>query len=152
FAWELLTKYFSLDPKRLCVTIYHDDDEAYGIWKKVTGFSDDKIIRIPTMDNFWMMGDTGPCGPCSEIFFDHGDKIPGGKPGTADADGDRYVEIWNNVFMQFESLPSGERVKLPKPSIDTGMGLERMATVLQGKHDVFSIDLLRSIIETVAQM
>ncbi|TAL31145.1 MAG: alanine--tRNA ligase, partial [Alphaproteobacteria bacterium] len=152
FAWNLLTKDFALDPKRLCVTIYHDDDEAFSIWKKVTGFSDDKIIRIPTMDNFWMMGDTGPCGPCSEIFFDHGDKIPGGKPGTPDADGDRYVEIWNNVFMQFESLPDGTRTKLPKPSIDTGMGLERMATVLQGKHDVFSIDLLRSIIETVAGM
>jgi alanyl-tRNA synthetase len=152
FAWNLLTKDFALDPKRLCVTIYHDDDEAFDIWKKVTGFSDDKIIRIPTMDNFWMMGDTGPCGPCSEIFFDHGDKIPGGRPGTPDADGDRYVEIWNNVFMQFESLPDGTRTKLPKPSIDTGMGLERMATVLQGKHDVFSIDLLRSIIETVAGM
>ncbi len=152
FAWNLLTKDFALDPKRLCVTVYHDDDEAFNIWKKVTGFSDDKIIRIPTMDNFWMMGDTGPCGPCSEIFFDHGDKVAGGPPGSADADGDRYVEIWNNVFMQFESLPSGERVKLPKPSIDTGMGLERMATVLQGKHDVFAIDLLRSIIETVAQL
>ncbi|MEZ0226683.1 MAG: alanine--tRNA ligase, partial [Alphaproteobacteria bacterium] len=152
FAWELLTKDFALDPKRLCVTIYHDDDEAFGIWKKVTGFSDDKIIRIPTMDNFWMMGDTGPCGPCSEIFFDHGDKIPGGMPGTPDQDGDRYVEIWNNVFMQFESLPDGTRTRLPKPSIDTGMGLERTAAVLQGKHDVFSIDLLRSIIETVAHM
>jgi alanyl-tRNA synthetase len=152
FAWNLLTKDFALDPKRLCVTIYHDDDEAYGIWKKVTGFSDDKIIRIATNANFWMMGDTGPCGPCSEIFFDHGDKVAGGPPGSPDEDGDRYVEIWNNVFMQFESLPDGSRIKLPKPSIDTGMGLERMATVLQGKHDVFSIDLLRSIIETVAHM
>ncbi|HYD19306.1 MAG TPA: alanine--tRNA ligase [Patescibacteria group bacterium] len=152
FAWNLLTKDFALDPKRLCVTVYHDDDEAAAIWKKVTGFGDDKIIRIPTMDNFWMMGDTGPCGPCSEIFFDHGDKVAGGPPGSPDQDGDRFVEIWNNVFMQFESLPDGTRTKLPKPSIDTGMGLERMATVLQGKHDVFSIDLLRSIIETVAQM
>ena len=152
FAWNLLTKDFALDPKRLCVTVYHDDDEAAAIWKKVTGFSDDKIIRIPTMDNFWMMGDTGPCGPCSEIFFDHGDKVAGGPPGSPDQDGDRFVEIWNNVFMQFESLPDGTRTKLPKPSIDTGMGLERMATVLQGKHDVFSIDLLRSIIEQVAHL
>ena len=152
FAWELLTKDFGLDPKRLCVTVYHDDDEAAAIWKKITGFGDDKIIRIPTMDNFWMMGDTGPCGPCSEIFFDHGDKIAGGPPGSPDQDGDRYVEIWNNVFMQFESLPDGTRTKLPKPSIDTGMGLERMATVLQGKHDVFSIDLLRSIIEQVGHL
>ncbi|MEZ0262592.1 MAG: alanine--tRNA ligase [Alphaproteobacteria bacterium] len=152
FAWDLLTKDFGLDPKRLCVTIYHDDDEAHAIWKKVTGFSDDKIIRIATNANFWMMGDTGPCGPCSEIFFDHGDKIAGGPPGSPDEDGDRYVEIWNNVFMQFESLPDGSRIPLPKPSIDTGMGLERMATVLQGKHDVFSIDLIRSIIEQVAHL
>ncbi len=152
FAWELLTKNFALDPKRLCVTVYHDDDEAASIWKKVTGFGDDKIIRIPTMDNFWIMGDTGPCGPCSEIFFDHGDKIAGGPPGSPDQDGVRFVEIWNNVFMQFESLPDGTRTKLPKPSIDTGMGLERMATVLQGKHDVFSIDLLRTIIEQVGHL
>ena len=150
FAWDLLTKDFGLDPKRLCVTIYHDDDEAFNTWKKVTGFSDDKIIRIATMDNFWMMGDTGPCGPCSEIFFDHGDKVAGGPPGSPDQDGDRFVEIWNNVFMQFEQHPDASRTSLPKPSIDTGMGLERMATVLQGKHDVFAIDLLRSIIEAVA--
>ena len=121
-AWELLTKDYGLDTKRLTITVYHTDDEAYGIWKKLTGFGDDKIIRIATADNFWQMGDTGPCGPCSEIFFDHGDKIFGGPPGSKDADGDRFVEIWNLVFMQFEQLPGGERVDLPKHSVDTGMG------------------------------
>ena len=132
-AWELLTKDYGLDPKRLTITVYHTDDEAYGIWKKLTGFGDDKIIRIATSDNFWQMGDTGPCGPCSEIFFDHGDKIFGGPPGSKDADGDRFVEIWNLVFMQYEQLArGGERVDLPKHSVDTGMGLERIAAVLQG--------------------
>jgi alanyl-tRNA synthetase len=145
-AWNLVTKDYGLDPKRLVVTIYHDDEEAYAIWKKLTGFSDDKIIRIATSDNFWSMGDTGPCGPCSEIFFDHGPKIPGGPPGSADADGDRFIEIWNLVFMQYESLGDGKRVSLPKPSIDTGMGLERISAVLQGTHDNYETDLFKTLI------
>ncbi len=145
-AWNLLTKDFGLDKKRLTITVYHTDDEAYDIWKKLTGFGDDKIIRIATNDNFWQMGDTGPCGPCSEIFFDHGDKIFGGPPGSKDADGDRFVEIWNLVFMQFEQLPGGERVNLPKQSVDTGMGLERVAAVLQGAHDNYDIDLFKALI------
>lgn len=151
-AWELLTKHYGLDPKRLLVTIYHTDDEAAAIWKKVTGFGDDKIIRIATSDNFWSAGDVGPCGPCSEIFYDHGDKIAGGPPGSPDEDGDRYMEIWNNVFMQFDQLPDGSRINLPKPSIDTGMGLERITTILQGKHDNYDIDLLRAIIEKSAHL
>jgi alanyl-tRNA synthetase len=146
FAWNLVTKEFGLDPKRLLVTIYHDDEEAYGLWKKVTGFSDDRIIRIATSDNFWSAGDTGPCGPCSEIFFDHGPKIPGGPPGSADADGDRFIEIWNLVFMQYDQKAPGERVPLPKPSIDTGMGLERISAVLQGTHDNYEIDLFKALI------
>src|SRR5499426_2369683 len=145
-AWELVTKEYGLDAKRLVITIYHDDEEAYRIWKKVTGFADDKIIRIATSDNFWAMGDTGPCGPCSEIFFDHGPKIPGGPPGSADADGDRFIEIWNLVFMQFEQRGPGDRQPLPKPSIDTGMGLERISAVLQGTHDNYEIDLFKALI------
>jgi len=145
-AWKLLTKDFGLDKKRLVITVYHDDEDAFAIWKKLTGFGADKILRIPTADNFWQMGDTGPCGPCSEIFFDHGDKIPGGPPGSADADGDRFVEIWNLVFMQYEQLESGERVDLPKQSVDTGMGLERIAAVLQGTHDNYEIDLFKALI------
>ncbi len=148
-AWELITKTYGLDKKRLSVTVYHEDDEAHAIWKKLTGFGDDKLIRIATSDNFWQMGDTGPCGPCSEIFFDHGPKIPGGPPGSADADGDRFIEIWNLVFMQFEQLPGGERVPLPKPSIDTGMGLERISAVLQGTHDNYEIDLFRNLIQSI---
>ena len=150
-AWDLLTKDYGLDPKRLTITVYHTDDEAYGIWKKLTGFGDDKIIRIATADNFWQMGDTGPCGPCSEIFFDHGDKIFGGPPGSKDADGDRFVEIWNLVFMQFEQLPGGERVDLPKHSVDTGMGLERVAAVLQGVTDNYDIDLFKALIAASVQ-
>ncbi len=150
-AWNLLTKDFGLDKKRLLVTIFHTDDEAYAIWKKISGFPDSKIIRIPTNDNFWQMGDTGPCGPCSEIFFDHGDKIPGGPPGSADADGDRFIEIWNLVFMQFEQIAPGNRVDLPRPSIDTGMGLERVAAVLQGKHDNYDIDLFQNLIQAIRQ-
>lgn len=146
-AWNLLTKEFGLDKKRLMVTVYHDDDEAFAIWKKLTGFADQKIVRIPTADNFWQMGDTGPCGPCSEIFFDHGDKIAGGPPGSPDADGDRFIEIWNLVFMQFEQRAPGDRVALPKPSIDTGMGLERIAAVMQGKHDNYEIDLFQALIQ-----
>ncbi|QTC91538.1 alanine--tRNA ligase [Brevundimonas goettingensis] len=145
-AWNLVTKDFGLDPKRLLVTVYIDDDEAAAIWKKVTGFSDDKIIRIAGSDNFWAMGDSGPCGPCTEIFWDHGDKIAGGPPGSPDEDGDRYVEIWNNVFMQFEKENDEIVRKLPKPSVDTGMGLERMTTVLQGVHSVFETDLFRTLI------
>ena len=147
YAWELLTKEFALDASRLLVTVYHDDDEAHGLWKKIAGLSDDRIIRIATADNFWSMGDTGPCGPCSEIFYDHGAHIPGGPPGSPDEDGDRFVEIWNLVFMQFDQLASGDRVRLPKPSIDTGMGLERIAAVLQGVHDNYDVDLFRTIIE-----
>jgi alanyl-tRNA synthetase len=145
-AWNLVTKNFGLDPKRLLVTVYIDDDEAAAIWKKVTGFSDDRIIRIAGSDNFWAMGDSGPCGPCTEIFWDHGDKVPGGPPGSPDEDGDRYVEIWNNVFMQFEKENDEIVRQLPKPSVDTGMGLERMTTVLQGVHSVFETDLFRTLI------
>lgn len=147
FAWELVTKNFELDPERLCVTVYHSDDEAFNIWKKVTGFHDSKIIRIATDDNFWRMGDTGPCGPCTEIFYDHGDHIPGGPPGSPDEDGDRFIEIWNNVFMQYEQIDADTRIDLPAQSVDTGMGLERITATLMGSHDNYGIDLLRSIIE-----
>ncbi len=146
-AWELVTKEFALDPKRLVVTIYHDDEDAYRIWKKVAGFSDDKIIRIATSDNFWSAGDTGPCGPCSEIFLDQGDKVAGGPPGSAEQDGDRFLEFWNLVFMQFEQRGPGDRVPLPKPSIDTGMGLERITAILQGVQSVYEIDLFKALIE-----
>src|ERR1044071_7356546 len=149
-AWNLITKEFGLSKDRLLVTVFSEDDDAAGYWKKISGFSDSKIIRIPTSDNFWAMGDTGPCGPCSEIFFDHGEDIPGGPPGSPDQDGDRFIEIWNLVFMQFEQLTKDERVNLPKPSIDTGMGLERIAAVLQGKHNNYDIDLFRTLIEAVA--
>ena len=145
-AWELITQTYGLDPKRLTVTVYHDDEDAHALWKKLTGFGDEKLIRIDTNDNFWQMGETGPCGPCSEIFFDHGPKIPGGPPGSPDADGDRFIEIWNLVFMQFEQLASGERVDLPNPSIDTGMGLERISAVLQGTHDNYETDLFKALI------
>ncbi|MGE5514987.1 MAG: alanine--tRNA ligase [Bacteroidota bacterium] len=150
-AWNLITKEFGLAKDKLLVTVYHDDDHAFNTWKKVAGFSDDRIIRIPTSDNFWSMGDTGPCGPCSEIFFDHGEHIAGGPPGSPDQDGDRFIEIWNLVFMQFEQVDKDTRVELPKPSIDTGMGLERLAAVLQGKHDNYDIDLMRALIEASAQ-
>ncbi|MGA1803559.1 alanine--tRNA ligase [Rhizobium sp. HT1-10] len=146
-AWNLITKEFDIDAKRLLVTVYHTDDDAFNLWKKIAGLSDDRIIRIPTSDNFWAMGDTGPCGPCSEIFYDHGDHIWGGPPGSPDEDGDRFIEIWNLVFMQFEQVTKDERVDLPRPSIDTGMGLERVAALLQGKHDNYDIDLFRALIE-----
>lgn len=152
FAWEVVTKEYGLPKDRLLVTVYHDDEEAAALWKKVAGFSDDRIIRISTSDNFWMMGPTGPCGPCSEIFFDHGEKIAGGPPGSPDADGDRFIEIWNLVFMQYEQLADGTRLKLPKPSIDTGMGLERVGAVLQGKHDNYDTDLMRGLIEASAHL
>ncbi len=150
-AWFLITKEYGLSPDRLLVTVYEDDDEAYDLWKKIAGLSNDKIIRIATNDNFWQMGDTGPCGPCSEIFYDHGDQIPGGPPGSPEEDGDRFIEIWNLVFMQFEQHEPGKRELLPKPSIDTGMGLERLSAVLQGKHDNYEIDLMRTLIEASAE-
>ncbi|MEM6488590.1 MAG: alanine--tRNA ligase [Pseudomonadota bacterium] len=150
FAWKLVTEGFELPKDRLCVTVYHDDDEAAGIWKKL-GVAEDKIIRIATDDNFWTMGATGPCGPCSEIFYDYGPTVAGGPPGSPDEDGDRFVEIWNLVFMQFEQYDDGRpRTDLPRPSIDTGMGLERMGSVLQGKHDVYDTDLMRALIEASA--
>lgn len=141
FAWRYLTDVLALDKKNLYITVFHEDEEAYKIWKKITGYSDNKIIRIDTNDNFWSMGDIGPCGPCSEIFFDHGDRYEGGLPGSADADGDRYIEIWNLVFMQYEQLQNGQRLLLPNHAIDTGMGLERIAAVLQGVNDNYDIDL-----------
>jgi alanyl-tRNA synthetase len=149
-AWNLITKEFALPVDRLLVTVYIDDDQAFNLWKKIAGLPDQKIIRIAGSDNFWQMGDTGPCGPCSEIFYDHGSHIPGGPPGSPDAEGDRFIEIWNLVFMQYEQLAGGERVDLPKPSIDTGMGLERIAAVLQGTHDNYSIDLFGALIGAVA--
>ncbi|MAX97285.1 MAG: alanine--tRNA ligase [Alphaproteobacteria bacterium] len=152
YAWNLITRDYGLPKDKLLVTVYSEDDEAHALWKKIAGLSDEKIIRIPTSDNFWAMGDTGPCGPCSEIFFDHGDHIPGGPPGSPDEDGDRFIEIWNLVFMQFEQVSLEERISLPKPSIDTGMGLERIAAVLQGKHDNYDIDLMRALIEASANV
>ena len=146
FAWKLVTRDFGLPQDRLTVTVYSEDEEAASIWKKVAGLPDDRIIRISTSDNFWSMGDTGPCGPCSEIFFDHGDGVPGGPPGSPDEDGDRFIEIWNLVFMQYEQHADGTRTNLPKPSIDTGMGLERMAAVLQGKHNNYETDLFLKLI------
>jgi alanyl-tRNA synthetase len=148
-AWNLITKEFGLPKDKLLVTVFHEDDEAFDLWKKIAGLKDEKIIRIPTADNFWSMGDTGPCGPCSEIFFDHGDHIWGGPPGSPEEDGDRFIEIWNLVFMQYEQT-ADERLNLPKPSIDTGMGLERIAAVLQGTHDNYNVDLLRKLIEASA--
>ncbi len=148
-AWNLVTKEFGLPKDKLTATVYIDDDVAFDLWKKIAGLPESRIIRIAGSDNFWAMGDTGPCGPCSEIFFDHGDKIPGGPPGSADADGDRFIEIWNLVFMQYEQLPGGQRIDLPKPSIDTGMGLERIAAVLQGVHSNYEIDLFRHLIAAV---
>ena len=151
FAWNLITKEYALNPNKMLVTVYHEDEEALSLWKKIAGLSDDRIIRISTSDNFWSMGDLGPCGPCSEIFYDHGEHIPGGPPGSADEDGDRFIEIWNLVFMQYEQTEAG-RIDLPKPSIDTGMGLERIAAVLQGKHDNYDIDLMRALVEASAQI
>jgi alanyl-tRNA synthetase len=151
FAWELVTRDFGLPKDRLLVTVYHEDDEAALLWRKVAGLPEDRIIRIPTSDNFWRMADTGPCGPSSEIFFDHGPSIPGGPPGSPDENGDRFIEIWNLVFMQFEEGPPGTRVPLPRPSIDTGLGLERFAAILQGKHDNYDTDTLRALILASAE-
>jgi alanyl-tRNA synthetase len=147
YAWEFLSKELKLPKEKLYFTVYHEDEEAYKLWQKIAGASDDRIIKIATSDNFWSMGDTGPCGPCSEIFYDHGDNIFGGLPGTKDENGDRYIEIWNLVFMQFEQLKDGSRNKLPKPSIDTGMGLERIAAVMQNVHNNYDIDLFKNIID-----
>jgi alanyl-tRNA synthetase len=149
-AWNLITKEFGLPKEKLMATVYIDDDQAFDLWKKIAGLPESKIVRIAGSDNFWAMGDLGPCGPCSEIFYDHGDHIPGGPPGSPDADGDRFIEIWNLVFMQFEQLPGGKRVDLPKPSIDTGMGLERISAVLQGTHDNYATDMMRALIRAVA--
>jgi len=151
YAWELITRDYGLPKHKLLVTVYAEDDDAAAVWKKVTGFRDDRIIRIPTEANFWRMGETGPCGPCSEIFYDHGPHIPGGPPGSPDEDGDRFTEIWNLVFMQFEEGPPGHRVDLPRPSIDTGMGLERLAAILQGKHDNYDTDTFRALILASAE-
>src|SRR5215813_191846 len=151
-AWNLVTKEFGLPKDKLTATVYVDDDQAFGLWKKIAGLPESRIIRIAGADNFWAMGDTGPCGPCSEIFYDHGDHIPGGPPGSPEADGDRFIEIWNLVFMQFEQLPGSKRVELPRPSIDTGMGLERIAAVLQGTHDNYSIDLFAALIRAIADL
>jgi alanyl-tRNA synthetase len=151
WAWTLVTREFGLPKDKLTVTVFSEDDDAFALWKRIAGLPESRIIRIPTSDNFWAMGDTGPCGPCSEIFYDHGDKIAGGPPGSADADGDRFIEIWNLVFMQFEQLSKEERINLPKPSIDTGMGLERIAAVLQGTHDNYETDLFRSLIAAIVE-
>jgi len=152
YAWSLITKEYGLPKDKLSVTVYHEDDEAFGLWKKIAGLPEERIIRIATSDNFWSMGDTGPCGPCSEIFYDHGPHIPGGPPGSQGQDGDRFIEIWNLVFMQFEQLPDGSRIRLPKPSIDTGMGLERISAVLQGTHDNYETDMMRALIRAVADL
>lgn len=151
-AWTLVTREFGLPKEKLTVTVFSEDDEAHGLWKKIAGLPDSRIIRIPTSDNFWRMGDTGPCGPCSEIFYDHGDHIPGGPPGSPDEDGDRFIEIWNLVFMQYEEAAGGVRTNLPRPSIDTGMGLERIAAVLQGTHDNYAIDLFAALISAIADL
>src|SRR5262245_26135383 len=151
-AWNLVTKEFGLPAERLMATVYIDDDVAFDLWKRIAGLPESRIVRIAGSDNFWQMGDLGPCGPCSEIFYDHGEHIPGGPPGSADSEGDRFIEIWNLVFMQYEQLPGGQRVELPRPSIDTGMGLERIAAVLQETHDNYAIDLFGAIIRQVADL
>ncbi len=149
-AWNLITKDFGLDKNRLYFTVFNEDEEALKLWKKITGFGEDRIIKIPTSDNFWSMGETGPCGPCSEIFFDHGDHLKGGLPGTKDQDGDRYIEIWNLVFMQFEQISKDKRINLPKPSVDTGMGLERITALLQGTHDNYKTDHFEKLIKSIS--
>ncbi|MDC0142739.1 alanine--tRNA ligase, partial [Candidatus Pelagibacter sp.] len=150
-AWNLITKDFGLDKNRLYFTVFHEDDDAFNLWKKISGLGDDRVIRIKTSDNFWSMGETGPCGPCSEIFFDHGDHLKGGLPGTKDQDGDRYTEIWNLVFMQFEQVSKDKRINLPKPSVDTGMGLERTAALLQGTHDNYETDHFKKLISSISE-
>ena len=149
-AWNLITKDFGIDKNKLYFTVFNEDDEAFNLWKKITGFGEDRIIKISTSDNFWSMGETGPCGPCSEIFYDHGDQLYGGLPGTKDQDGDRYIEIWNLVFMQFEQISKDKRINLPKPSVDTGMGLERITALLQGTHDNYKSDHFKKLIESIS--
>jgi len=150
YAWDLITKDFGIDKNRLYVTVFHEDDVAFDFWKKIAGLKDDRIIRIATSDNFWSMGETGPCGPCSEIFYDHGDHLNGGLPGTKNEDGDRFIEIWNLVFMQYEQLSKDKRIELPRPSVDTGMGLERIAALLQGTHDNYETDHFKKLIQSTA--
>lgn len=152
YAWDLLTREIGLDKKKLCVTVYHTDDEAFHLWKKIAGLSDNDIIRIATKDNFWQMGDTGPCGPCSEIFYDHGENYWGGRPGTPEEDGDRFIEVWNLVFDQYEDLPDGKRIEIPKKCIDTGSGLERLSAILHGTNDNFQIDIFKDLIEQSASI
>ena len=152
YAWDLITKDFGIDKNKLYVTVFHEDDEAFNFWKKVAGLKDDRIIRISTSDNFWSMGETGPCGPCSEIFYDHGDHLKGGLPGTKDEDGDRFIEIWNLVFMQYEQISKNKRIDLPKPSVDTGMGLERIAALLQGTHDNYETDHFKKLIQSTSEI
>ncbi len=152
YAWDLITKDFGLDKNKIYVTVFHEDDEAFDFWKKIAGFNDDRIIRISTSDNFWSMGETGPCGPCSEIFYDHGDHLKGGLPGTKDEEGDRFIEIWNLVFMQYEQVSKDKRINLPKPSVDTGMGLERIAAVLQGTHDNYETDHFKKLIQSTSDI
>ena len=152
YAWDLITKDFGIDKNKLYVTVFHEDDEAYSFWKKIAGLSDERIIRISTLDNFWSMGETGPCGPCSEIFYDHGDHLKGGLPGTKDEDGDRFIEIWNLVFMQYEQITKDKRINLPKPSVDTGMGLERIAALLQGTHDNYETDHFKKLIQSTSDI
>lgn len=152
YAWEYLTKELQINKEKIYITVYHEDIEALNLWKKISDFGDDKIIEIKTNDNFWSMGDVGPCGPCSEVFYDHGEKYFGGLPGTKDEDGDRYVEIWNLVFMQYEKLKSGEQIKLPNPSIDTGMGLERISAVMQGVSSNYDIDILKKLVDTIIRI
>ncbi len=150
-AWDLVTKAFGLNKNRLYFTVFNEDEEAFKLWKKITGLGEDKIIKISTSDNFWSMGETGPCGPCSEIFYDHGDHLKGGLPGTKDQDGDRYIEIWNLVFMQFEQVSKDKRINLPKPSVDTGMGLERITALLQGTHDNYETDHFKKLINSISE-
>jgi len=152
YAWELITKDFGLAKDKLCVTVYSEDQEAFNLWKKIAGFDESKIIKISTSDNFWSMGDTGPCGPCSEIFYDHGAHLFGGPPGSKDQDGDRFIEIWNLVFMQYEQVSKEKRINLPKPSVDTGMGLERITAVLQGTHDNYEIDIFKELVNLSAEI
>ena len=152
YAWDLITKDFGIDKNKLYVTVFHEDDEAFNFWKKIAGLSEDRIIRISTSDNFWSMGETGPCGPCSEIFYDHGEHLKGGLPGTKDEDGDRFIEIWNLVFMQYEQVSKEKRIDLPKPSVDTGMGLERISALLQGTHDNYETDHFKKLIQSTSDI
>lgn len=152
YAWNFLTKELEISKDKLLVTVYHNDDDAANLWKKIAGLPEKKIIRIATDDNFWSMGDVGPCGPCSEIFYDHGDKIFGDVPGSKDQDGDRFIEIWNLVFMQFEKHKDGKMTPLPKPCIDTGMGLERLTSLLQGVHDNYETDMFKNLILDISKL